>query len=236
MGVQMTSSYITTIVYMVVIMYGISDFSAVLDTTAAFPLTAIYLQASGSLAGAMGLTVVVLLPLIGSVMGSMMTASRVFWTLARDDATPFAGTFGRVNRTWKNPFNAILFVAGFCTVMGLIYLGSYQAFEAFVGSFVVLTTLSYLAALIPFLCHGRASVAPGPFFIRGPLGFVVNAVSCLFMLVWLVFYCFPYAVPTSVEEMNYSSLMAGGLTILIGLWWFWVEKKYKGPPVIITGI
>jgi hypothetical protein len=76
--------------------------------------------------------------------------------------------------------------------MGCIFVGSALAFEPFVGSFLVLTTLSYLATLLPFFFSGRRSVPAGPFFVRGIAGFVVSAVSCAFMLVWLVFYCFPY--------------------------------------------
>ncbi|KAH8682127.1 amino acid/polyamine transporter I [Xylariales sp. PMI_506] len=233
MGTQMVSSFVSTVVYIIVVMYAISDFSAILESTAEFPLVDIYLQASGSTAGAVGLTVVVLLPLLGSVIGSMLTASRVFWTLARDEATPFSDVFRTVSPRWKNPVNSVLFIACFCTIMGLIYLGSSVAFDAFVGSFVVLTTLSYLAALLPFLFSKRQSVRAGPFFIKGALGFVINAVSCLFMVVWLVFYCFPYALPVDAEGMNYASLMAGGLTVFIGAWWFCVQGKYKGPHVLL---
>ncbi|KAI1497649.1 putative choline transport protein [Biscogniauxia marginata] len=246
MGTQMTASFLSTIVYYVVLMYGITDFDAVLGTSTAFPLTKIYHQVAGAssagtspeaaAAGAIGLTVVVLLPLVGSLMGAMLTASRVFWTLARDGATPFAPAFGRVDPRWKNPFGAILAVAVFCTVMGLVYLGSDVAFAAMVGSFALLTTLSYLAALLPFAIRGRGSrgrLAPGPFFMRGALGYLVTAVSCGYMLVWLVFYCFPYSLPVSAAGMNYSSVIVGGLTAVVAAWWFCVQGRYEGPPVIV---
>ncbi|KAI0007225.1 putative choline transport protein [Xylariaceae sp. FL0662B] len=235
MGTQMTAGLLSTIVYYVVLMYSITDFDAVLNSSAQFPLTQIYYQASGSVAGAVLLTIVVFLPMVGSLMGSMLTASRVFWTLSRDGAVPFSRVFGRVSARWKNPFDAILFIACFNTAMGLIYLGSDVAFEAMVGSFVVLTTLSYLAAVLPFALRGRKGLARGPFFIRGPLGFVVSFVSCGFMLVWTVFYCFPYSVPVSAADMNYSSLIVGGLTILVGLWWLHAQSRYKGPPVVLMG-
>ncbi|KAI1077311.1 putative choline transport protein [Whalleya microplaca] len=235
MGTQMTAGLLTTVVYYIVLMYSITDFEAVLNTSAQFPLAQIYYQASGSVAGAIGLTIVVLLPLLGSVMGSMLTASRVFWTLARDNATPFSHTLGQVNRYWKNPFNAILLIGCFNTIMGLIYLGSDVAFKAMVGSFIVLTTLSYLAAILPFALRKRRGLAPGPFFLKGALGFVVSFMSCGFMLVWAVFYCFPYELPVDAANMNYSSLIVGALTILVGLWWFWVQSRYQGPPVILMG-
>ncbi|RYP70806.1 hypothetical protein DL771_005181 [Monosporascus sp. 5C6A] len=236
MGVQMTASYLSTIVYFVVLMYSITDFDAVLNTTAAFPLAEIYRQASGgSTAAAIGLTAVVLLPILGSAMGAMMTASRVFWTLARDDAVPFPRTFARVSPRWRNPLSAVLLVAAFCTAMGLLYLASDVAFQAMVGSYAVLVALSYLAAVLPFLLRGRRGVEPGPFFVRGVPGTVISAVSCGFMMVWVVFYCFPYAKPVTAAGMNYSSLIVGGLTVLVGAWWFRVRESYRGPPVLLIG-
>jgi choline transport protein len=53
------------------------------------------------------------------------------------------------------------------------------------------------------------------------------------MCVWLVFYCFPYVYPTDAADMNYSSLMAGGLTIIIGGIWAWCRKGYVSPPVLL---
>ncbi|RYP05611.1 hypothetical protein DL765_009794 [Monosporascus sp. GIB2] len=236
MGVQMTASFLSTIVYFVVLMYSITDFDAVLNTTAAFPLTEIYRQASGgSTPAAIGLTAVVLLPILGSSLGAMLTASRVFWTLARDGAVPFPRALARVSPRWRNPLGAILLVGAFCTAMGLLYLASDVAFQAMVGSFVVLVALSYLAAVLPFLLRGRRGVEPGPFFVRGVPGTVISAVSCGFMMVWVVFYCFPYAQPVTAAGMNYSSLIVGGLTILVGAWWFRIRKTYSGPPVLLMG-
>lgn len=114
MAVQMSSSFITTLIYLIVLFYAITNFGEVLGLDAEFALTPIYLQVAGSNAGAIGLTVVVFLPLVGSAMGSMLTSSRVFWTLARDDAVPFSKSFARLSPRWKNPFNSILFIACFC--------------------------------------------------------------------------------------------------------------------------
>lgn len=114
MGIQMTTSFITTLLYLIVLFYAITDFDAVLEVTAEFPLTQIYYQVAGSKAGAVGLTVMVFLPLVGSVMGCILVSSRVFWTLARDGAVPFSDHFARVSPRWANPFNSILLIPVFC--------------------------------------------------------------------------------------------------------------------------
>ena len=48
-------------------------------------------------------------------------------------------------------------------------------------------------------------------------------------LAFVVIFCFPYALPTNAQTMNYASLMTGGLTIFITAWWFLVQKDYEGP-------
>lgn len=233
MGVQMVASFLSTIVYLVALLYAITDWDAVLESSAAFPLAEIYHQATGSSAGAIGLTIVLLLPLLGSALGAMMTASRAFWTLARDGAVPFSDVFGRVHPRHRTPVAAILFVGCFCTAMGLIYLGSDVAFQAMVGSFAVLVALSYLAALVPYLLRGKAGIKKGPFSLGdGVFGFAVTAVSCLFLSVWVVFYCFPYAMPVAAADMNYSSVITAGLTALVGCWYLYVRKTYQGPPLL----
>ncbi|KAL2004548.1 hypothetical protein VTN00DRAFT_3433 [Thermoascus crustaceus] len=225
MGIQIISSFVTAFIFLIILFYAISDFDGVLSTIAQLPLTEIYYQATGIKAGAIGLTVISLLSLMGSVMGSLFTSSRIFWTLARDDATPFSRFFGHVSRRWKNP------LMQFCTIMGCIYLGSDVAFEAFVApsSFSRRSLTSRLC--FPFL-KKRASIVPGPFFIKGIPGFVINSISCAYMMIFIVFYCFPYSLPVDAEYMNYLCLIAGGLTVLLGGWWIWVRRRYAGLPVL----
>ena len=156
----------------------------------------------------------------------------MFWTLARDNATPFAGTFGRVNTRFRNPFNAILFCGVIATLLGCIYLGSSTAFNAFVGSFVVLSSLSYLAAILPHLLRRRSGIEPGWFWMRGAVGFVVNGVACLYIIVFMVIFCFPFSMPVSAATMNYASLMTGGLSLFVAVFWVWQKGAYEGPKYV----
>ena len=115
------------------------------------------------------------------------------------------------------------------TVLGCIYVGSKTAFQAFVGSFVTLTTLSYLTAILPHLLSKRANVTPGWFWMKGATGFVVNAISCVYIVVFIVIFCFPFALPTEAATMNYNALITGGLTIFVALFWFVRRGDYVGP-------
>ncbi|KAI4158502.1 MAG: hypothetical protein LQ342_007388 [Letrouitia transgressa] len=227
---QYIIGFVTTFLYIISIFYGISDLDTVLEEGSRyFPLAAIYRQATGSAGGALGLLILSFLPLFIACIGLYLTASRTFWTLARDKATPFSSFFSQVSSRYHNPANAVLFCAILCTVLGCIYVGSKTAFSAFVGSFVVLTTLSYLTAILPHLLSRRANVPPGWFWMPAPLGYTVNAISCLYITAFIVIFCFPFALPVDVPTMNYSSLITGGLTLFVAAFWIWRHKDYVGP-------
>lgn len=212
--------------------YSIQDLDAILNSVIAFPLAEIYRQATGSRGGALGLLIVAFLPTVITCIGCFITAGRTLWTLARDNATPFATWIGKVDKKMHNPFNATLVCGVLITVLACIYVGSTTAFNAFVGSYVQLSTLSYLAAILPHLLSGRSSVQPGYFWMKGPIGFIVNALSCIYIMAFIVIFCFPYALPTDAQSMNYTSLITGGLTLFVVAWWFVRRKDYIGPRVV----
>jgi amino acid transporter len=102
------------LIFLIVLFSAISDFDAVLGSESEFLLAEIYRQATGSKSGPIGLTILANLPTMGSMMGSMLTASRVFWSLARDNAMRFSRTFSHMSTKWKNPFAEVLFMGCFC--------------------------------------------------------------------------------------------------------------------------
>lgn len=217
-------------------LYGINDLDGVLNSSYLFPLAEIYRQTTGSAAGAVGMLFLALVPTFLCCVGCYVTASRVFWTLARDNATPFSRFFSHVDNGRHNPFRAIVLCGVFATVMGCIYVGSSTAFAAFVGAFVVLSTLSYLAAILPHLLTKRRNVAPGWFWMNGPVGFIVNGVSCAYIIVFVVIFCFPFAMPVDAASMNYASLITGGLSLFVLAFWFIRQKKYVGPKAVVLDI
>ena len=227
---QFVIGFTTTFFYIITLFYGVSDLPTILDESARyFPLASIYRQATGSAGGSLGLLILSFFPLFLAIIGLYLTASRTFWTLARDNATPFASTFSKVSARFRTPAWAILLCAILVTILGCIYVGSKTAFQAFVGSFVVLTTASYITAILPHLISRRSNVTPGWFWMHGIAGYIVNAVSCLYIAAFIIIFCFPFALPTDAATMNYASLITGGLTIFVAAFWFWRQKDYVGP-------
>ncbi|PGH00655.1 hypothetical protein AJ80_09146 [Polytolypa hystricis UAMH7299] len=229
---QMSIGFVTAIPYMIALFYAINDLDAVLNTNSTFPLAEIYHQATGSRGGALGLLIVAFVPTFLTCIGCYITAGRCLWTLARDNATPFSGWLARIHPRHHNPFNATITCCGLIIILGCIYVGSTTAFNAFIGSFILLSSLSYLTAILPHLLSGRTSIKPGYFFMRGWLGFVVNAFSCGYIIVFIVIFCFPFSLPTDAASMNYTSLITGGLSLLVTGWWVFRQGNYEGPKVI----
>ncbi|KUJ16491.1 choline transporter [Mollisia scopiformis] len=243
-GAQMIIGFLTAFFYMIAIFYSISSIDDILAAPY-FPLATIYAQATQSNAGTMGLLFIIFVPVFCCCVGTYITAGRCLWTIARDGAVPFSGTFGHVSRRFKNPFNATLFCGCFSTVLGAIYVGSSTAFNAFVGSFVVLSTISYLASILPFMLTGRFSqsskstgnangMRPGWFQMGHLTGHVINGISCVYIIVFVVIYCFPYSMPVTAANMNYACLITGTITLVAGFWWLVKGRRgYIGPKAMV---
>lgn len=221
--------FVTGLCYLIAVFYGTSNLSSIRTLDSICPIGEMYLQATGSREGAVGLLMVIILPILCATVGCYITAGRTIYALGRDGATPFASRIGAISPHWHSPLHATLACGIFMTCAGAVYVGSLTAFNAFIGSFVVLSTLSYLLAILPHLLSGRSRIRPGPFWM-GRYGGVVNTVSCLYIVVSVVIFCFPYSLPTSAQSMNYTSVITCGLAALVGLWWVVRGRRhYVGP-------
>ena len=234
-AVQLIAGFLSTLFFYIVILYAITDVNDVFSSPISeFPLAAIYLQATRSQAGTAGLLILFIINQITTLPGAYLAASRMLWTLARDDAVPFSSKVAHVSPRYRNPFFATFLIGVSCTVLGFIYIGSQSAFNAFVGVFTILTTMSYLAAILPHILTKRRYVKPGPFWMPSPWGYIVTGGASAYIIVFNVIYCFPYALPVDAASMNYSSLMSGGLTIIVGVYYLWKRNHgYEGPHVLM---
>lgn len=162
-----------------------------------------------------------------------LALGRMLWTLARDNATPFASPISRIHPRHLNPFNATIGCGCIVTVLGGVYVGSPTAFNAIIGCYVILTDWSYLSAILPHILSGRKNVKPGKFWMPGWIGVAVHTMSCIYVVTFSVIFCFPYVQPVAAETMNYTCVVIGGLTIFILIWWFWKKNhRYEIPPVL----
>lgn len=228
---QLFTGFTTAFVYLIALFYSIDDLDAVFHSKIGFfPTAEIYRQATGSDAGAVGLVAVLFFATFPTLIGTFITGGRMWWSLARDNATPFSSYFSHIHPKLNTPLRATIAMGGMVSALGCIYVGSTTAFQALVSSYIVLSTLSYLGAVLPHLLTGRKDIVPGPFYMGRRLGFVVNVVTVLYILVTIVFFCFPLILPVTAHNMNYTSVIVAGLMALTAAWWTCRGKRdYKGP-------
>lgn len=73
--------------------------------------------------------------------------------------------------------------------------------------------------------------------MSGIWGYAVNGLTCAYIIVFLVVFCFPYSQPVTAQSMNYTSAIIGGLSIAIILLWFWKRKRgYNGFTAVVVGV
>ena len=72
--------------------------------------------------------------------------------------------------------------------------------------------------------------------MRGAVGYVVNGVSCAFIVVFVVIFCFPFAMPVDAKSMNYASLITGGLSVFVLAFWVVRRGEYVGPKLVVLDV
>ena len=65
--------------------------------------------------------------------------------------------------------------------------------------------------------------------MKGASGFIVNDISCLYIVAFVVIFCFPFSMPFDAATMNYTCLITGGLSVFVAIFWFWRKADYVGP-------
>lgn len=78
-----------------------------------------------------------------------------------------------------------------------------QAINAFVDLFALMTTASFVLSIGPHILTKRKNIVRGSFWL-GRWCYAFNIISFLYIIVFFVIYCFPYALPTTVQEELYQ--------------------------------
>ncbi|KAL4867324.1 hypothetical protein BDV12DRAFT_186736 [Aspergillus spectabilis] len=233
MLLQMLTSFTTAFIYLIALFYSISDLPAILSSNLTFfPTAAIYLQATSSPAAATALVAILFLSTLPTLLGTFVTGSRMWFSLARDSATPFPVYLAHIDEKRKTPIRATIAMATLISVIGIIYLASTTAFQALISSYIVLSTLSYLGAILPNILTARKRLIPGPFYLGKRVGMVVNCVSVVYIAVTVVFFCFPFLRPVTVGNMNWTCVVVVGVLFLAAGWWAVRIRgggEYRGP-------
>ena len=145
-------------------------------------------------------------------------ASRATWAFARDKAIPFYTHFGKISMHPcfpDVPVNALVLSTTIQVLLGLIYLGSSTAFNAFVGVAVMCLGASYALPVAISLVQGRTEVADAPFGL-GRAGVVVNAIAVAWVVFAIVLFSMPAVVPVTQVTMSACLLWRCGVADVRG--------------------
>ena len=132
-------------------------------------------------------------------------ASRTTWTFARDNAIPFSPFFSLVSSPSASavPLNAHLLSTLVQLLLGLLYLGSSTAFNAFVGVSVMCLGASYAMPIAILLWGKREGVRNAPYGWRKSwFGWAVNVLALSWVCFEIVLFSMPAVVPVTKTTMS----------------------------------
>ncbi|OQD73850.1 hypothetical protein PENDEC_c013G06282 [Penicillium decumbens] len=227
LAITLSIALVTGLAYLLSLMFSVQNYNSLADTQTGLPLAEIFFQATSTKGGAFGLVFMVWIALGPCVIGSQLSTGRVFWAFARDDGLPFSRVWARVHPRLGSPFNAQLCVGVIIALLGLIYLGSSTAFNAMMSSAVTINNLAYLVPILTNVLLFRKTMQKGPFSMNQFTGMTVNIISVLWLVFAIVFFSFPYEMPATASNMNYTRVVIGGFLAIELIWWIIAGKKYS---------
>lgn len=117
-------SFLSALVFVLAVLYSISDVTSVLTSPSGFVLFELWRQATGSTAPAIAFTIsiIIMLP-IGSI-ACQQVASMMALSLGLDKALVFPDTWGTLNKKLNTPVNALLLNSALMFLVGILFLVS----------------------------------------------------------------------------------------------------------------
>jgi choline transport protein len=202
-------------------LYG--GFEQLINTETGVPILALFYSAltgrSAQVAGAIALESLIVATGLGCQIASHTWQSRLVWSFARDGGVPFHKYLSHSSERLDVPLRAHLVSCGLVAVVGVLYLGSYTAFNSMVTATIVLLYISYAVPVASLLLKGRNNIRHGPFWL-GKIGMFANIVLLCWTLFTLVMYSFPYTMPVVAGNMNYVSAVYAVVGIIVAADWF----------------
>lgn len=176
-----------------------------LTCSCSVPIYEIWRQATRSDAAATVFLVLLLFAAVFALNATHQTASRLTWSFARDDALFGSRWLGKINEKQQVPMAALIFNFAIMFVIGCIYLGSTSAFNAFIGTGLILQHVTYAFPAVLLMMRKRSSRwLPDLRSFRMPaiVGWAANLTTVGFAILVLIFYDFPTVIPVTGTSMS----------------------------------
>ena len=188
------------------------------------------LTAIGSVAGAKGLTTIVIVLTFLSTNNFLTASSRQLMAFARDGGVPFGRWIARIPPALDYPLNSVVVVALFAILLNLITLGSAVAFQAIVSLTLIAFIGTYELSLYVLIWSRFAGNLPSARWSLGRWGLPINIFAALYGLLALVFIAAPASPGYDLSTFNWAPVIFVGLTILaIAFYAVGGRRSFEGP-------
>ncbi|PKX99343.1 putative choline transport protein [Aspergillus novofumigatus IBT 16806] len=133
----------------------------------------------------------------------------------------------------QRPVYALLLNGLLVLLIGIVYVCSTTAFNAFIGTTVIVAQISFAvpAALLIYRRRSAEYLPPSrPFKVPRTVGYACNVMTIVWAVVTTVFFTFPTTFPVTGGNMNYASVVLA-VMLVIGLvnWFVYAKRHYHGP-------
>ncbi|KAJ8073079.1 hypothetical protein PM082_019947 [Marasmius tenuissimus] len=252
---QVPIGLFTGVVFLLPILFTLPDIAPLLEVPTGQPIGVLFTLVTGSKGGGFGLVrplespyknlsdtkilllrcnpvqwFIIFIISIFCAISICCASSRATWAFARDKAIPFHRFFAKTSVDSGIPLNAYLLSTLVQLLLGIIYLGSSTAFNAFVGVAVMCLGSSNAMAIGVSLANRRRGVADSPFSL-GKFGLPLNIIAVLWIAFEIVLFSMPAVVPITPSSMNYASVVFVGFGIISAAWYMISGRHhYTGPP------
>ncbi|KAK4561148.1 hypothetical protein LTR86_005103 [Recurvomyces mirabilis] len=195
-------------IMVITLIFTWGDMSEIIQTPTGFPFLAMFYNTTNSLAATNVLSLLIILPLIGSVTACVATASRQIWAFSRDNGVPWSSFIRHVYPKWNIPLNAVLISLVVCVLLSLINIGSTAALNAILALDLASLLASYSICIgCLALKRIRGEELPPRQWTLGRWGLTVNILALLWLLPIFVLTLFPSVTPVTPATMNWAVLL-----------------------------
>ncbi|KAE8384708.1 putative choline transporter [Aspergillus alliaceus] len=226
---------ITSFVLIIILLFVSDDISTVIASVYG-PLLQILFAATRNKAGAICLLLFPIGCLLLGVVAIMTTCSCMIRALGRDSGLPFHRLWAQIHPALGTPLNALVLSFFLTVCCGCIYLGSSSAFNALSSATVVCFDISYGLPILIHCLRGRKQLPSRPFALHPLLGWFVNLVSIVYILLTTVLFVFPPFLPVTGSNMNYAAAAVGIVLLVSTLSWLLQGRKTFSGRTVVAGI
>ena len=211
------STTLLSIPTLILVLYCIQDFEALISATYANNWVEFLIQVVGP-HGATAILIMNWIDCTCATAAVILSAQRVTFAISRDNILPGSLLFKKVSGVSLIPVNAALLVVFIAAAVSCTVLGSSVAFSAITATTVICQSISYLFVLMTRHTLGRSSFEPA----RWNLGHLSLPIGC-FSILWTTFLSIilllPQVFPVTLHTLNYSSICLGIVTTVSVIVW-----------------